>query len=73
MHTEQVGKRLSHSQSGGFRGFEERQVFKSTGSDKVRVEKVNKNFLGDTRMVHPKPRDLIISAKDRGRYTHTLL
>lgn len=65
MHTEQVGKKLNHSQRGGFRGFGERQVFVSAGvvlSDKVGVE-VNKNFLGDSQMIPPRPRDLIISAK----------
>lgn len=66
MHTEQVGKKLNHSQRGGFRGFEERQVLESAGvvlSDKVGVEEVNKNFLGDSQMIPPRPRDLIISAK----------
>lgn len=65
MHTEQVGKKLNHSQRGGFRGFGERQVFVSAGvvlSDKVGVE-VNKNFLGDSQMIPPRPRDLIINAK----------
>lgn len=68
--TEQVGKKsLTTAKvegSGGLRRGKYLKALKAVLGDKVRVEKVNKNFLRDAQMVPSKPRDLIISAKYRG-------
>lgn len=52
--------------SGGLRKGKYLKVLEVVLSDKVGVEEVNKNFSGDSQMIPPRPRDLIISAKYRG-------